>query len=144
MLTMNLDTISLTEAVYQLSIKQQLFVLERLRKLNLNEYQARTLTYIASHNGTIQKELAGYLGKQTATVTNLLKGLETKGYITRKIPTENERQKQLYLTMPGESIVRQIQPIFQELELQVQQQLSVEQRANLAAILQQLNQSFGK
>lgn len=53
MLTMNLDTISLTEAVYQLSTQQQLFVLERLRKLNLNEYQARTLTYIASHNGTI-------------------------------------------------------------------------------------------
>lgn len=139
---MNLGTASLTEALYQLSTQQQLFVLDRLRKLSLNEYQARTLNYIAGHNGAIQKELAAYLGKQTATVTNILKGLETKGYITRKIPAENERQKQLYLTMPGENIVQQIQQIFRKLEAHVQQQLSMEQRAALATILRQLNQSF--
>ncbi|MFD0896595.1 MarR family winged helix-turn-helix transcriptional regulator [Loigolactobacillus binensis] len=138
---MNLGvTTSLTEELYRLSIQQQHFVLTRLRKLNLNEYQARTLNYIAGHNGTIQKELAAYLGKQTATVTNILKGLETKGYITRKIPAGNERQKQLYLTAAGKNIVKQIQQIFQELETKVQQQLSTEQCASLAAILQQLNQ----
>ncbi|WP_321388282.1 MarR family transcriptional regulator [uncultured Enterococcus sp.] len=112
----------------------------RLKKIGLNVQQARTLNYIFANPGTIQKGLAAYLGKQDATITNLLKSLEKKQLILRKIPDDNERQKQLYLTEKGSATVEKIQALFSELEQTLSDLLSEAELAAAMQLMKKLNQ----
>ena len=118
----------LPEKIYALSILQQNFVIERLKTLHLNSLQSRSLNFIAMYPGTMQRELANYLGKQQATVTNILKVLEEKKLIYRRIPKNNERQKNIYLTPEGEQMVEKVQTIFDELGRQMESVFSKEER----------------
>ncbi|MDN6585485.1 MAG: MarR family transcriptional regulator, partial [Enterococcus sp.] len=110
----------LAEKIYAVSTLQQNFVIERLKTLHLNSLQSRSLNFVAMYPGTMQRELANYLGKQQATVTNILKVLEEKKLIYRKIPKNNERQKNIYLTPEGEQMVEKVQTIFDELGRQME------------------------
>jgi DNA-binding MarR family transcriptional regulator len=118
----------LAEKIYAVSTLQQNFVIERLKTLHLNSLQSRSLNFIAMYPGTMQRELANYLGKQQATVTNILKVLEEKKLIYRRIPKNNERQKNIYLTPEGEQMVEKVQTIFDELGRQMESVFSKEER----------------
>ncbi|MFV0557310.1 MAG: MarR family winged helix-turn-helix transcriptional regulator [Enterococcus sp.] len=125
----------IAEKIYALGVLQQNFVMERLKKLQLNSLQARSLSYIAMHPGTMQRELAAYLGKQQASVTNILKVLEERGYIYRE---SNERQKNLYLTTLGEVMVAKVQAIFQELGGKTDEIFTTGEREQLVKLLVRL------
>lgn len=132
----NEDTLS--ENLYQVNLMQQEFIEKRLKGLGLTTHQARTLNYIANNSGTIQKKLANYLGKQDATVTNILKNLEKNHYIFREIPADNERQKQLFLTENGEKLVKDIQRIFRDLEVEITGNLEKEEQVVLKRLLKKI------
>ncbi|MGH1648167.1 MarR family transcriptional regulator [Enterococcus gilvus] len=125
----------LAEKIYALSTLQQNFVIERLKRLHLNSLQSRSLNFIAMYPGTMQRELANYLGKQQATVTNILKVLEEKKLIYRRIPKNNERQKNIYLTPEGEQMVEKVQTIFDELGRQMESVFSKEERQQFELFL---------
>ena len=125
----------LAEKIYALSTLQQNFVIERLKTLHLNSLQSRSLNFVAMYPGTMQRELANYLGKQQATVTNILKVLEEKKLIYRKIPKNNERQKNIYLTPEGEQMVEKVQTIFDELGRQMESVFSKEERQQFELFL---------
>ncbi|MDU5510948.1 MarR family transcriptional regulator [Enterococcus gilvus] len=125
----------LAEKIYALSTLQQNFVIERLKTLHLNSLQSRSLNFIAMYPGTMQRELANYLGKQQATVTNILKVLEEKKLIYRRIPKNNERQKNIYLTPEGEQMVEKVQTIFDELGRQMESAFSKEERQQFELFL---------
>lgn len=135
-------TDSLLEQLYSIHTLQQEYIQKRLKKIGLTIQQARTLNYIATHAGTIQRNVAAYLGKQDATVTNLLKTLEKQEYIIRKIPDDNERQKKLYLTAKGTTIVKKVQAIFIDLEGQLSTILSEKNKNTLRQSLKILEQQF--
>lgn len=125
----------LAEKIYAVSTLQQNFVIERLKTLHLNSLQSRSLNFVAMYPGTMQRELANYLGKQQATVTNILKVLEEKKLIYRKIPKNNERQKDIYLTPEGEQMVEKVQTIFDELGRQMESVFSKEERQQFELFL---------
>lgn len=125
----------LAEKIYALSTLQQNFVIERLKTLHLNSLQSRSLNFVAMYPGTMQRELANYLGKQQATVTNILKVLEEKKLIYRRIPKNNERQKNIYLTPEGEQMVEKVQTIFDELGRQMESVFSKEERQQFELFL---------
>lgn len=125
----------LAEKIYAVSTLQQNFVVERLKSLDLNSLQSRSLNFIAMYPGTMQRELANYLGKQQATVTNILKVLEEKKLIYRRIPKNNERQKNIYLTPEGEQMVEKVQTIFDELGRQMESVFSKEERQQFELFL---------
>ncbi len=125
----------LAEKIYAVSTLQQNFVIERLKTLHLNSLQSRSLNFIAMYPGTMQRELANYLGKQQATVTNILKVLEEKKFIYRRIPKNNERQKNIYLTPEGEQMVEKVQTIFDELGRQMESVFSKEERQQFELFL---------
>ena len=125
----------LAEKIYALSTLQQNFVIERLKSLHLNSLQSRSLNFIAMYPGTMQRELANYLGKQQATVTNILKVLEEKKLIYRRMPKNNERQKNIYLTPEGEQMVEKVQTIFDELGRQMESVFSKEERQQFELFL---------
>ncbi|GAA2903105.1 MarR family transcriptional regulator [Enterococcus pseudoavium] len=132
----------LAEKIYQIGILQQNFVLEKLRAVQLNSLQAHSLNYISKHPATIQRDLARYLGKQQATVTNILKVLEGKGFIYREIPKANERQKNIYLTAEGEKMVLQVQAIFEDLGEQVDKAFSSEEKQQFQTFLKRVEEQL--
>lgn len=132
----------LAEKIYAVSTLQQNFVIERLKTLHLNSLQSRSLNFIAMYPGTMQRELANYLGKQQATVTNILKVLEEKKLIYRRIPKNNERQKNIYLTPEGEQMVEKVQTIFDELGRQMESVFSKEERQQFELFLKRAEEQL--
>lgn len=129
---------SLSEQIHYLSILQQEYIGERFKQMDLHVVQARAINYISIYPGTIQKDLAAYLGKQNATVTNILKIMEKQDYIRRVIPDDNERQKKLYLTEKGTAAAVLIQKIFSDLDEQVNALITESERKAAADILKKL------
>lgn len=135
---------NLAEKIYMLSILQQNEVIEKLRALQLNSLQARSLSYICLHPGTIQREIANYLGKKQATVTNILKGLEERQLVKREIPKNNERQKNIFLTTEGQKLVSQVDLIFEKLNKKVKNDLTLEEQEQLKYIFGKVEKNFKK
>ncbi|MEI5992179.1 MarR family winged helix-turn-helix transcriptional regulator [Enterococcus crotali] len=132
----------LAEKVYLLAMLQQTYVGTRLKTLQLNSLQARSLSYIFLHPGTIQREIADYLGKKQATVTNILKGLEERNLIYRKIPKDNERQKNIFLTDEGKQLVEQVNLIFEQLDKKVRNGLTKEEQEQLESNIMKARKNF--
>ncbi|MBC6309433.1 winged helix-turn-helix transcriptional regulator [Listeria sp. FSL L7-1582] len=132
----------LSEKIYTLSLLQQDYIAKRLKGIHLNVLQAKSLNYVSANSGTIQKELANYLGKQNATVTNILKELEKKQLIYREIPKDNERQKKIFLTTEGKDLVVEVQRAFHDLNKEMERVLSGKERAQLVAGLKKLIEDF--
>ena len=137
-------TDDISEQIYVLSILQQKFVHDQLKQIGLNEMQARTIHYVNSFPGHIQKDLAAYLGKQDATVTNLLKQMEKMNYLRREIPNNNERQKHLFLTDYGVEKANQIQFVFIELEKKMNSDFIQVDIQSLKSLLKKLSNSMTK
>lgn len=129
-------SINLSEQFHALSNAETGYIHAHLHDLHLNNSQARLLKHIADHPGALQKDAAAYLNRQNATVTNMLKGLETRGLIERKIPRDNERQKQLYLRPAGVELVKAIRAIFTALEQQIEAAVPTADQPQLIAQLQ--------
>ncbi|MFD1899592.1 MarR family winged helix-turn-helix transcriptional regulator [Enterococcus termitis] len=133
---------SISETIYRLSILQQTFIAEKLKTLQLNSIQARSLSYIYVYPGTIQRELAHYLGKQQATVTNVLKGLEERKLVYREIPKSNERQKNIFLTKEGEHLVTQVNQLFEQLDEKVRKSLTKEEQNKIQGTLDKIEKDL--
>ncbi|KRN25635.1 MarR family winged helix-turn-helix transcriptional regulator [Lacticaseibacillus camelliae] len=133
---------NLSEQFHALTNAETSYIHAHLRDLHLNNSQARLLKYIADHPGALQKDAAAYLNRQNATVTNMLKGLEAHGYIERKIPRENERQKKLYLLPAGAELVKAIRGIFTNLEEQIEAAVPKAEQAQLISQLQAITQTI--
>lgn len=97
--------------------------------------QAVVLQLIDERPGLIQRDIVDVLQRRAATVSAFLKKLETAGYIVRRVPTDNTRNKQLYLTVSGQRVVA----AFERARADVYQQLTVElntaQQRELLALL---------
>ncbi|MBC2099315.1 winged helix-turn-helix transcriptional regulator [Listeria booriae] len=132
----------LSEKIYTLSLLQQDYISKRLKGIHLNVLQAKSLNYVSVNSGTIQKDLANYLGKQNATVTNILKELEKKQLIYREIPKDNERQKKIFLTSGGEQLVGEVQQAFADLNREMEQIISAKEKAQIVAGLEKLIVDF--
>ncbi|MBC1357833.1 winged helix-turn-helix transcriptional regulator [Listeria booriae] len=137
-----LDENELSEKIYTLSLLQQDYISKRLKGIHLNVLQAKSLNYVSVNSGTIQKDLANYLGKQNATVTNILKELEKKQLIYREIPKDNERQKKIFLTSGGEQLVGEVQQAFADLNREMEQIISEKEKAQIIAGLEKLIADF--
>lgn len=117
---------------------------ESIRQLGLNSQQGRILDYIHDHQdeGIIQKDLVDVFNRRGATITSMLKGLEKKGYIERRIPKDNERQKNIYLLSKGEELINDFHKAFSKVESSITDSLTVEERKTLEKLLSKINHSL--
>lgn len=136
------DPNNIADRLHSLVTREIELVNGQLRAIGLNNQQARLLKFIGENPGTIQKTVARFLNRQTATVTNMLKSLEKQGYITRTIPDDNERQKQLNLTTKGSETLIAINRVFDELEVTVKQAVPEDQQAGLINNLNNIKQAL--
>jgi DNA-binding MarR family transcriptional regulator len=119
-------------------------VVSELKELEITPEQSRAIAYIVENEDKdlIQKDLAQAFRRKGASITSLLKGLESKGYIERRIPKENERQKMIYALPKGRAIVDQINSSFRDAEDYLVNGLEADERQQLRRLLQKLNKSL--
>ena len=75
-----------------------------LKSLNLTYPQFVVMMALWQKDGVSMTVLANIVGNSKATMTPLLKRLETLGYITRELAENDERQKNVLLTNKGRNI----------------------------------------
>lgn len=117
---------------------------ESIQKLGLNAQQGRIIDYIYEHQdkGVIQKDLAETFNRRGASITSMLQGLEKKGYIERKIPADNERQKNIYVLPKGEALIDTFIQTFETVEQEIVKSLTEEEKQTLMKLLIKVNQSL--
>lgn len=117
---------------------------DQVNELGLNAQQGRVIGYIYEHQdeGLIQKKLADVFNRRDATITSMLKGLEKNGYIVRKIPADNERQKNLYVLPKGEQVIHDVERMFAAVESEIVKSLTDEEQALLMRLLTKVNQNL--
>lgn len=127
-----------------ISIKLKREADKRIGELGLNSQQGRVIGYIYDHQdeGIIQKDLADVFHKRGATITSMLKGLEKNEYIERRIPSDNERQKNLYVLPKGEKLINDFNEVFSDLENKITSCLTEEEFKTLEKLLSKINQSI--
>lgn len=125
------DPNNISELLHSIVSQEADLIHNRLRALGVNTQQARLLRFVSQHPGTIQKDVARYLNRQNATVTNMLKTMAAQGYLSRRIPVDNERQKQIFLEPRGQALIVAINRIFADLETQVKTALPTDQTTQL-------------
>ncbi|MGG7209703.1 MarR family winged helix-turn-helix transcriptional regulator [Clostridium baratii] len=127
-----------------ISIKLKREADKRIGELGLNSQQGRVIGYIYDHQdeGIIQKDLADVFHKRGATITSMLKGLEKNEYIERRIPSDNERQKNLYVLPKGEKLINDFNEVFSDIENKITSCLTEEELKTLEKLLSKINQSI--
>ncbi|WP_026376352.1 MarR family winged helix-turn-helix transcriptional regulator [Aestuariibacter salexigens] len=75
------------------------------KETGLTGPQLIVMQEIAAHDGLLVKEIAENINLSSATVTNILDRLETKGFVYRERHTTDKRKVSLHLTESGEDIL---------------------------------------
>lgn len=120
----------------QITLKERALINDQLRQTNeVTDQQAMVLQLIGAHPGMIQRELVDVMHRRAATVSAFLKKLEEAGLVERHIPVDNTRNKMLYLTAEGQTIVDQFQAVQQMVDQRLTRGLTGEQRETLLALL---------
>lgn len=137
----NFDSLGLMRII---SIKLKLKADNEIKRLDINSQQGRMLRYIHEHqhDGLIQKDIAEAFNRKSATITSMLQGLEKKGYIERRIPKDNERQKNIYLLEQGEKLISDIGIAFSKIESEALSVLTKEEAETLNKLLSKINKGL--
>lgn len=117
---------------------------QRVKDIGISSQQGRMISYIA-HNedkGLIQKDLAEVFQRRGASITSMLQGLEKKGYIERRIPENNERQKNIYVLPKGKALIDETNAAFYAAEQELVHALNDEEVQQLTELLRKIDRSL--
>lgn len=87
-----------------------------VRDTGLTPGQPKILDYLIHHDGAIQKEIAISCHIEPASLTAILNGMETKGYIERRTDGGNRRSYHVYLTPLGKKYADRLSLEFARIE----------------------------
>lgn len=115
---------------------------ESIKELGLSSQQGKVIDYIYENqdNHIIQKDLADRFHLRGASVTSMLQGLEQNGFIERKIPANNERQKNIYVLPKAVDLIEDFNNSFQKVEDEIVQALNDEEKQILKKLLIRINE----
>lgn len=133
-----------SQLIRSIAIKMKLSSDEKVKRLGLNSQQGRIIGYIYEHqdSGIIQKDLSRVFQRTEASITSMLKGLERKGYIERRIPKENERQKYIYVLPKGAELIEDFNKAIVEAEGNIIANLTKEERETFLSLLVKVNKNL--
>lgn len=101
-MTTTSNATAISDLIRSISLTQRRQINQRLTATShITDQQAMILSFIGAHPGLIQKQIVTLTQRRAATVSALLKKLEDAELITRTIPANNTRNKQLFLTDQG-------------------------------------------
>lgn len=108
---------TLTEQIYLVGQMEDRYILLRLKSLQLTADTASLISYVNENPGTRQKEICTALNRQAASVTNMIKRLEKRDLIIRRVDRSDSRERQVFLLKDGLKIVDQINQVTADLEI---------------------------
>ncbi len=111
---------------------------EECRDLSLTPAQFGVLTVLKSHPDLGQSSLARALGFDKVTVLRVLRGLEARGYVSRRPAPGNKRNICVSLTPMGCEVLRQAQKPAEKAYKRLLSPLDKTQQEQLVALLQLL------
>ena len=117
---------------------------QRVKDMDISPQQGRMISYIVQNEdkGLIQKDLAEVFQRRGASITSMLQGLEKKGYIERRIPENNERQKNIFVLPKGKALVEETNEAFYAAEKELVHALNEEEIQHLTQLLKKIDRSL--
>ena len=139
-----MDKMVVSNLLRSIMYKSRESMKDRTESLGVSPQQARMIAYIAQNEdkGLIQKDLAEVFQRRGASITSMLQGLEKKRYIERRIPADNERQKNIYVLPKGKAIVNETNEAFYAAEKELVKALDPEEVRALTELLRKIDRSF--
>jgi len=115
---------------------------DSIKELGLNAQQGKIIGYIYENQETelIQRDLADRFHLRGASITSILQVLEQKGFIERKVPANNERQKNIYVLPKAVELIEDFYDSFQKVEDEIVQVLTEEEKQTLKELLIRINE----
>ena len=117
---------------------QRCFTLYRKRKLkglDLLPSMYSIINYVSWNPGCMQEELGQELCLDKTTVTHHLAKLEEKGYVERKIASEDARKRRVYLTEKSGQILPAMHETYEEFLEGLMDGLTEEESENAKRLL---------
>ncbi|MES2633947.1 MAG: MarR family transcriptional regulator [Pseudomonadota bacterium] len=111
---------------------------DECRELGLTPAQFGVLTVLKSHPGLGQSSLARALGFDKVTVLRVLRGLESRGFVTRAPAPDNRRNVSVALSAAGEDLLAQAQKPAERAYKRLLAPLNKDQQLQLINLLQLL------
>jgi DNA-binding MarR family transcriptional regulator len=108
------------------------------KELGLTPAQFGVLTVLQAHPGLGQSSLARALGFDKVTVLRVLRGLQSRGFVTRAPAEDNRRNVSVALTEAGADILQQAQRPAEKAYKRLMAPLDKEQQDQLLELLQLL------
>lgn len=116
---------------------------ERLVELDLAPHHAGLLRMLGVNPGLIQKELSDLFGIFPSRLVTFLDQLQERGLIERRADPSDRRRHRLYLTGAGQEILEQVQRLTGELEDELLESLSADDRDVMSALLRRVVERQG-
>jgi MarR family transcriptional regulator, repressor for mepA len=117
-----------------------------LMQFDITNQQARVVGFIGEKQdeGIIvnQKDIESYLDITGASVSNLLRGLEKKGFIERIRSASDDRAKEISLTLKGIELIATFNSVFSETEDKIVQGMTEEQKKLFLELLKKVLKNF--
>ena len=111
--------------------------------VGLTQAQYGALMVLKEEPGIDQTRLARALAFDKVTVLRVLRGLAQRGLVVRELSQSNRRQMSLCLTSEGEQLLRQTTALVHQAYEQLMAPLTLNQRSQFIALLQQLTDGLG-
>ena len=111
---------------------------EECRACDLTPVQYAALVAIRAHPGIDATRLSAVIAFDRSTLGSVIERLQTKAWVERKPSRDDKRIKLLYLTGPGEALLRDIMPSVDRAQARMLQPLRPADRKTLLALMTQL------
>jgi DNA-binding MarR family transcriptional regulator len=109
---------------------------------DVTHMDSKVLAYFGRNAGATQSDLAQHSGRDKAQLARLIKGLRERGLLAAEVDEADRRNVRLSLTPEGSAIQRSLQRQARRLSEQAVAGFSDEERAQLAGLLQRVNDNL--
>ena len=139
-----MDKLVISNLMRSIMNKSRESIEQRVKDMDISPQQGRMISYIVQNEdkGLIQKDLAEVFQRRGASITSMLQGLEKKGYIERRIPENNERQKNIFVLPKGKALVDETNEAFYAAEKELVHALNEDEVQQLTELLRKIDRSL--
>lgn len=115
---------------------------KKMRTYDLTYAQSDLLCQLAKEDGQTQAELSDRLGISPPTLSTSADALEKKGFIERRPSQKDARQKLLYLTAKGSTLIPDILKANSDVQEAITADLSPAEQALMAQWIQSMHKKL--
>ena len=133
-----MDKKNLVWDILKIAREHRKTVEKRICSLGIHPSQHHFLMHIAKNGACTQNCIAEAMEISAATVAVSLKKLEKGGYIEKKISPEDGRSNLIVLTEKGEKVAEQSKVMFEEVDEQMFDSITEEQRKQLHGCMEKM------